>query len=385
MPNPTRSPERERLLDAVQQIAPILESCAGEAEEIRHLPQRAVDAMLEADLFRSGAPREVGGLEVDPGTQIELFEAATAAESNAGWNLMIGTIWNVWMGARIPEEGAAAMFNGTAWPITAGLILPFGKAITDGADAYNVSGRWRFASGVHQASWVGSGCRVLDGESPRLLPDGTPMTLIAISPKTEVTVHDTWHTAGLRGTGSHDYSIEDVRVGEGFTFAFSAGPALRGGPWLRLPAPFQAGPGHAGFALGIARRCLDEVKALGDRSRTFSPTKQVERETIQMELGRHMAEYEAVRLYVLDHFAQSVAEADRGETPQGRPVSAYATEMAARCAQFAYKVTGGDAVYETSVPQRYLRDILAAQQHIGASEGGFTRYGKAALEAAASE
>ena len=94
MPSPTRSPERDRLLDDAAQVAPVLEACGAEAEELRHLPQRVVDAMLEADLFRCAAPRDVGGLEADPVTQTEVFEAVTAIDSNAGWNLMIGATWS---------------------------------------------------------------------------------------------------------------------------------------------------------------------------------------------------------------------------------------------------------------------------------------------------
>ncbi len=382
MPDLKRSPERERLLDAVKQIAPTLEASAAQAEEIRHLPQQAVDAMLQADLFRCAAPREVGGLEVDPLTQTEVFEAVAAAESNAGWNLMIGALWDSWLGAKLPDDAVAAVFNGEGWPITAGLVFPFGDAKSQPEGGYRLSGRWRFGSGIQQASWVASGCRILDGDSPRTAPDGSPFGSVAVVPKSSVTVHDTWHTAGLRGTGSCDYSIEDQPVPESFTFAAMIPSGYRGGAWWRIPAPPQATPGHAGFALGIAKRCLDEVKAIGDRRRYANPSKQAERESVQMELGRRMAEYEAVRLFVLDALAANLERAERDE-PQARgPSSAYSTEMALRCAEFAYRVMGGDAVFESSPVQRYLRDVLAAQQHFAASDSGFTFYGKEALDAA---
>ena len=383
MPELKRSPDRERLLDAVRQIAPTLEACAAEAEAMRRLPQPAVDAMLAADLFRCGAPREVGGLEADPVTQTEVFEAVTAVESNSGWNLMIGAIWSVWLGSRLPDEGAAALYNADAWPIVAGLIWPYGHARPDGEAAYKVTGRWKFGSGIHQAAWVASGCQIIEGGGPRLAPNGMPINLITVVPQAQVTIHDTWHTAGLRGTGSNDYSVEDRDVSAGFTMMPIGGPVLRGGAWWRLPALFLAAPGHSGFALGIAKRCLDEVKHLGDRRRYVSPSRQAERESVQMELGRRMAEYEAVRLFVMNHYADCIVKGERGEVPLGRPVNAYATEMAVRCAEFAYKVMGGESVYESSPVQRYLRDILAAQQHVAASDATFALYGRAALEAAA--
>jgi alkylation response protein AidB-like acyl-CoA dehydrogenase len=293
---------------------------------------------------------------------------------------MIGAIWDNWLGAKLPDEGARAVFNSGTWPITAGLIWPFGKALAVDT-GYSVSGRWKFASGINQASWTGSGCTVIDGETPRVGPTGTPLTMIAVVPKERTTVHDTWQTSGLRGTGSCDYSIEDEPVGEGFVFNGLAPTGQRGGPWWRLPGNFHAGPGHAGFALGIARRCLDEVRALGSRRRFGQPSLQAERESVQMELGRRLSEYEAVRLFVLDSFGETWERAERGEPPRVKPLGAYSTEMAVRCAQFAFRVIGADAVFESNPVQRYLRDVLAAQQHIAASDSAFVRYGSEALEA----
>jgi indole-3-acetate monooxygenase len=392
MPDPKRSPERARLLDAVNQIAPLLESAAPEAEEIRHLPQRAVDAMLQADLFRCAAPREVGGLEVDPLTQTEIFEAVTAVESNAGWNLMIGAIWDSMIGARLPDEGAQTVFNGDGWPITAGLIWPFGQATSNSEGGFSLTGRWKFGSGIHQASWVASGCAILDGDTPRTAPNGMPVTMVAVVPRSHVTVHDNWHTSGLRGTGSCDYSLENEPLAEALTchsVSPGAGPVewgTRGGAWWRLPAPFQAGPGHGGFALGIAKRCLDEVKAIGSRRRYLNPSTQAERESVQLALGRHMMEYEAARLLIMNRLADIVDQAERGEMPPPIPTphTTFATEVAVRCAEFAYRVMGGNAVFESSPVQRYLRDVLTAQQHIAqGSDGTYARYGKAALDAAA--
>jgi alkylation response protein AidB-like acyl-CoA dehydrogenase len=289
------------------------------------------------------------------------------------------------LGAKLPDDGAAAIFNGNGWPIAAGLIFPFGDARSVPEGGYRLTGRWRFGSGIQQASWVASGCRILDGDTPRTTPGGSPFGFVAVLPKSHVTVHDTWHTAGLRGTGSCDYTIEDQPVPESFTFATMISSGYRGGAWWRILAPAQATPGHSGFALGIARRCLDEVKAIGDRRRYASPSKQAERESVQMELGRRIAEYEAVRLFVLDELAATLDRAERGEPLTRGPASAYATEMAVRCAEFAYRVTGGDAVFESSPVQRYLRDVFAAQQHFAASDSAFTFYGKQALDAAAAE
>jgi indole-3-acetate monooxygenase len=69
---------------------------------------------------------------------------------------------------------------------------------------------------------------------------------------------DTWHTTGLRGTGSNDVVVRDVYVDEEHTFSFQD-PKLvkRAGPLYAFPFMFMA-KGSAP-ALGIARHAIDAV------------------------------------------------------------------------------------------------------------------------------
>ena len=88
---------------------------------------------------------------------------------------------------------------------------------------------------------------VTDGDRPRQLADGRPDWRFAMYPAHEATIHDTWHVAGLRGTGSHDVSTQDVRVPVEHTMMPFFEPARFDGPLYRLPFPtllmsFFAGP-----------------------------------------------------------------------------------------------------------------------------------------------
>ena len=73
---------------------------------------------------------------------------------------------------------------------------------------------------------------------------------------------DTWHTAGLRGTGSHDWQVTDVFVPEeqSFPILFD-GPSAPGCLCVRDFAAY-AGPRVAAVALGIARDAIDACTAL---------------------------------------------------------------------------------------------------------------------------
>ena len=77
---------------------------------------------------------------------------------------------------------------------------------------YRVTGRWQMGSGCQHTNWLVGGCRIFDGEEPRLNADGTPARRMLFFPTEDCEIIDTWHTAGLRGTGSHDYAVSDVFV-----------------------------------------------------------------------------------------------------------------------------------------------------------------------------
>ena len=70
---------------------------------------------------------------------------------------------------------------------------------------------------------------------------------------------------GLVGTGSYDYAISERVVPAGFTFSITDPDQLRGGSLYGLGVLGMTSIGHAGFALGVSRRAIDEVVALSGR------------------------------------------------------------------------------------------------------------------------
>ncbi|MCA9823213.1 MAG: acyl-CoA dehydrogenase family protein [Dehalococcoidia bacterium] len=384
----TRTPERERLQANVQAIAPVLAEHAQKSERIRRLATESVEAMRDSDLFRCASPTEVGGLDADPLTQIEVYEAVTAIDGAAGWNLMIGAISAEMIASRVGDDEADEIFGGSQWPILAGLVWPRGKAKpTKGG--YQVSGRWSFGSGIHQSDWVYGGTLVIEDGKPKAGPDGNPAPYICVVPRSEVTIHDNWHVAGLRGTGSCDYSIENAFVPTGRFNSPVAGATRRGAAWARLPGPLVSGAGHAGFALGISKGVLSHLETVvAPASRSMTQSTIGGRESFQLELGRKTMAYDASRSLVLDAHRDLWETACSGAIPSPNQVSRmrvsalYATEIAVEIAQFGYKSAGSSALFETSPIQRALRDILAAQQHIFVRETAYVDLAKARIEGA---
>ena len=88
-----------------------------------------------------------------------------------------------------------------------------------------VGGRWEVAVSMR----TGSGrLRFFDGDEPRLRADGTPISRLLFLPAADCEIIDTWHSIGLRGTGSHDYSVTDVFVPAARSLSFREPPVERG-------------------------------------------------------------------------------------------------------------------------------------------------------------
>ena len=250
---------RDELLAEVEAVAPILAEHAPLSEKLGRLDEPTVEALSKTRLLRFACPRELGGCEADPVTGMEIFEAVTRIDGSVGWTLGILALTSAIAGAFLPVTTAQRIFARGVPPM-AGLLAPIGKAEpVDGG--YRVTGRWAFGSGIHHADWVLTGAFV-PGQP---LPAGIRMVVL---PRGQVAIHDNWQVAGLKASGSCDYSIENAFVPDEMTFAFMdaiRGNAVTGGAALRLGVPAFVIPFHMAIALGIARRALDEITEQASR------------------------------------------------------------------------------------------------------------------------
>ena len=236
-------------------LAPLIRRYADQAERERHLPRPVAEAFASAGLYRLAATADIHGADADPTTQIGVIEAASRADGSAGWNLMIGieTFGLIGPGFkdRCPELIADPM------TIMASSTAAVGQAVREGG-GWRVRGRWQFVSGIHNAQLFGATVHLTeaDGETPAV--DGNRY---AVVPAGEFEILDTWHVAGLRGSGSHDVRLERVFVPEARIIAPLGGHAATT-PQLRLPLGNRLAYNKAAVALGIARAGIDAFVAL---------------------------------------------------------------------------------------------------------------------------
>jgi indole-3-acetate monooxygenase len=373
-----RAETRRALLEAVERVRETINAGADEAERLRTLPAASVAALREAGLLALKLPAVLGGAEADPVTQIDVIEALTAIDPSAGWCLMVGATTLALPGVFLADDAMRVMFAHGA-PLAAGCYMPTGQAVAD-RSGFRVTGRWAFASGIRHAAWVsGSAWVVRDGAR-------TAERRVFVVPTTDVDIHDTWHVAGLRGTGSCDFSLKDHFVAEPFTWDIERAQPRRGGALYRLGLPAFVTNEHAAFGLGVARRALDAVTALAaGKSRGLKPAPLVARGTFQRFIGEATLRVRAARALAVELNEMAWAAVGRGEslTPRQhaelRSAAVHATEVAVDVVTRAFRFAGGSAVYDASVLQRCLRDLNAGAQHFMVSDSAYEGLGQLVL------
>lgn len=374
-----RSEKRRFLLDAVESVSDTVSACADEAERIGTLPRAAVDAIRDAGLFALKLPRELGGAEADPVMQTEVIEALSYADAAAGWCLMIGATAIGRPGAFLHDEAIAHIFKGGRVPTASTITMPAGRAIpVDGG--YMLSGRWSFLSGVPHSEWICAGALAYENG------DDAPTSLSLVFPTSVAHIHNNWQVAGLRGTGSNDVSVSELFVPKAFTWDSSCWQSQRGGALYRMGRPGFVVNEHAGFALGVAQRALDEIVASAPAKRRGNPpTSLADRQAFRGDIGGCDLRLRAARSLSLEVFGRAFDIACGGSIPDNtvqaemRATSKFATDVALDVVTTAFRYAGGSAIYNESILQRCLRDINAAAQHFMVSSTALEHHGAALL------
>jgi len=372
------------VVDAARRLAPELSERAGEGEKQRTMPTDLVDKLRAAGLFHLGLPAALGGHECDPLTIIETIEQVSRADGSAGWTTFIGNTntFLAWLEPGVAKEMVAQRPDF----VTSGVFAPTGTARPDGDDLV-IDGRWAFNSGCPHADWFMNGIVIMDGDSPRMVPPGRPDWRFAFYPASEGEIVDTWHVAGLRGTGSHDVTATSVRVPRERTIMPFFEPAQFEGPLYRLPFPTLLSSFMSGFLLGVARRALDEFVALANKkSRTLPPgPTMAEDPAVQVELARAEAGVRSARAFVIESVGtawDTVCAGNELSVAQ-RATTVLATVNAARAGRASvdsvFGMAGGGALYDSSPMQRCARDLMAGTQHIILSMNQWKTIGRVLL------
>ena len=367
------------VLRAAIGLAEQIRAASAEIERGRRLPAGIAAAMKDAGVFGMVMPRAWGGLEVDPLTQFRVIEALAMADGSVGWCAMIGCDGG-YMTAFLDQDVGRAMYPDLLMA-TAAAATTTGQAVRV-PGGYRVSGRFPFVSGCNHCEWLWLGCVVHENGVARVDGNGVPETRQCFVRLSECDILDTWHTTGLRGTGSNDVFIRDMFVEEARTFSFQD-PTLikRPGPLYAFPFLFIAK--GAAPALGVARHAIDAVieSAATKPARRYTVGERIEAAKVlrddvyvQDAVGRAETHLAAARAYYFDVMGDLWVTLLAGRQPSERQVAlftaayAHVVGVCVDVVQLVYKAAGGTAVYQKGPLDRCLRDVLTMNQHaIGTS------------------
>jgi len=349
---------------------------AAESEQLRTLSPAIVEEMWASGLMSSLNPAEAGGVEPSFAEMIETWIEMATQDGSFGWIGIANLPSSFAAAAYLPDEGFAEVFTAHDNQVTmGGQFFPNGQgaAVPGG---YRITGSWSFGSGTGHSEYVCAGFFPMDNGEMRWASEGFPEMTVAVIPRDEITFKDGWHVQGLKGTGSYDYSVEDVFVPEHRTFALFAQEPRRGSsPAGRMGMMPVTAAGHAAWALGVSKSMLDDVQELAaTKYRMSDMASLASRPTFQKGLAHHVAAWRAARLLVLDAFTTAEASvAAGGELTPGlradmRVAAVYATDVARSCAEWAHLVAGTSSVREGTRLERAFRDIYTGTQHAFISE-----------------
>ncbi|HUC17842.1 MAG TPA: acyl-CoA dehydrogenase family protein [Acetobacteraceae bacterium] len=380
----------EHLLTAIRTLAPEITARAAEIETVRRIPPDLVDKLRSTGFFRIFVPPSHAGLGLDLPSALDVIAALSRIDGSVGWAVMIGCGASLFASLlprdiyeQVYQDGPDVTFAGSAQP--AGTA----EAVSGG---WRVNGRWPFASGCQHADWMLGVCVMAEGGTP--LPGsagegGPPMIRGFLLPAHHWQIEDTWHVAGLKGTGSHHITLEDIFVPAGNFFDLVGGASCLKGPLYQ--APRQVLPLlHGANSLGMAEGALDALVALANtgRQQFAAPQKMRDSETFQGALGGVAAVVRAARAFLeiqaASHWRRALAGTlnDEALYIQNAQTAAWLATTCVGVADRCFALGGASALYESSPLQRRMRDLHAAAQHAVAHERHYIDAGKLLLNAA---
>jgi indole-3-acetate monooxygenase len=372
--------EGEIYLERARAFAPLLAAAGAEIDRERELPPQIVDGLVERGFFRMLLPRSLGGAELLPLPYVQVIEEIAKADASTAWCLNQGN--GCAMTAAYLDPAVAHEIFGPSRAVLAWGPGP-GKAVRV-AGGWRVTASWSFASGSHNATWLGAHVPLHDEhDRPLAHPDGSPLIRTALFPRAAAAMTDIWHVIGLRGTGSDQFQIADLFVPEAHVAWRDEGERREPGLLYRFSSLQLYAAGFASVAMGIARGCLESIidlardKVPWRTAGTLSSNNVVQSEVAQAEAKLSAARFWLYRL--LADITAAVAREGRlslEHRMQIRLASTFAIHEALAVADMAYTLAGSTAIFENEAFERRFRDIHTVSQQLQGRRSHFETVGR---------
>jgi indole-3-acetate monooxygenase len=361
-------------LQQARRLAPLIRENADEIDRTRQLPRPLFEALADAGLFHLAVPRGIGGGEIDFPDYIEMIEEIGKADASTGWAVNQGTIFGTYAG-RMPQDVARSIWMDKPRSVVSNTPAPSARAVVV-PGGYRVTGRQGFSTGCRHATWIAAHTQVVENGEVRL-KDGKVQGVYMFVPVEQVEILDTWHTRGMRGTGTHTFVVNDVFVPAERAVLSANPPPLVDGALYRIPRTLTFGAGDAAVALGVARSCMNEFLELaGVKAPRTVPRLLRDQSMIQVAVGQAEGAIRAGRALLMQVVNDVWREATAGAVSLEvrvalRLAGTHAIRLAAQAVESIYNMCGATAAFEGNLIQRHFQDIHVITQHV---QGHLTNY-----------
>ena len=355
-------------LRQIDEIVPILKANAAETEKLRRLSDASIQALTGAGVFRAGMPKRWGGTEIDPVTWYEaVVRIGTACPSSAWIAGVVGG--HSWHAAMFPEEAQQDLWAKGEDVRIATSFAPTGK-VERIKGGFQLSGRWKFLSGVDHSEWIIVGGIVPDdGNGPEYRSFMLPASGFKID-------QDSWQVEGLQGTGSKEVDVDCVvpdyrtQTIEEVYNGTEPGKELNTGPIFQLPWLSRFSYAVAMPAVGALQGAIDAFIE-DNRTRVSALTHKAaaENTTLHVRLAEASIIARDTRARIATTWSDMYETVKAGGQVSAearvrcRFEGAYAVAQCLDAAMKIFQISGGGVMDKSKPFQRYLRDIMGMRNH----------------------
>ena len=349
-------------IQKARDLAPLISAASPVNDDIRQLTQPVVAALIDGGFFHMLKPKSVGGMELKPSIYCQVTEAIARADASTGWVVCQSngcSMTAAYLAPNVAREIFGPANGIVAWgpPGGAHEAVP-----VDGG--FRIGGTWRFMSGSQNATYLGAHIRV----------HGSGELKTFLYPKSSAEFNDIWHTVGLRGTASNEYSVDKLFIPhERSIYRDQARDRREDGLLYRFSSGQLYSIGFGGVGLGVARGMIDTFLQLpaGKIARGASKPMR-ENNVIQSQVAQSEAKWCSARLFlhkVADEAWDNIeqhGEMTLEQRARIRLASTFAIQSARDIVNTLYHAAGSMSVFEENDYERRLRDIhTIAQQSQG--------------------
>ncbi len=353
---------REDVLRRAEALVPVLLERAPAAEKMRRCPDETVADYVANGLLRLCMPARYGGYELGYDVLCEVSQTLARGCGSQAWVHMVFTD-NALKLASFTPQAQEEVWGKNPNAKLSNAVAPVGKGQpVEGGVRW--SGRHALSSGVDHADWVMATGYIEHADRRQLCS--------VLVPKSDITIIDDWHVAGLAGSGSKTFEIKDAFVPAHRILdkeVEEGAPPQYAAPVFKLPRGGVSAASFSAVVVGIAEGFLDQyIKYTGPRKSRVTVAIADQMGT-QIGMGLAASELEAAAQMYLTPLREIMLALERGERVskpenlRGKRNAAYAAQLSIAAVQRLFNAAGGRALYLDSPLQRMFRDCHAAAAH----------------------